>query len=487
MNWGQRGIATIVTFVLAGLLGPADFGTVMMAVGYVGLLRLFLEQGIGTAIVQRRDLEPRHLDAAFWMNVAWSLLLMAVALVSSEWWARANGLPRLASVIDVLALSLPIRGLTVVQEAGLQRELRFKTLAARSTVSALAGGAAGIGLALAGAGVWALVGQSLVGALASLCLLWSVSGWKPGVRFSREHARSLLRFSVVVFSGDLAVYLNRRADAVLIGFFLGPTVVGFYRLAARLVEMLLELTVRPVQAIALSRFSRVQDEPDELRAAVRSSIHVSAVMAVPALLAVAAASDYIMAAVGRAWLPAAPALRILCAAGIARALTMAAGPMLNAVARPSVRAIALWSTSLVHVPVFAGTASALRSAAATTQVVGMAAASTAVVLSVLAPINLLNIRRITGLSLGTIARTALPAFFAGAAAVVVIGLIAATDVLAGVPPLAALAVVGTLGALAASAVLVGLEPGIRQTLRGGRPALAPARVSRQRRAGLPRG
>ena len=70
MNWGQRGLATAFTFVLAAMLGPHDFGLMAMGLAFVALIQVVLEQGISTAIIQRDKLDDEHLDSAFWLNLA---------------------------------------------------------------------------------------------------------------------------------------------------------------------------------------------------------------------------------------------------------------------------------------------------------------------------------------------------------------------------------------------------------------------------------
>ena len=79
MNSGTRGIATAFTFLLAALLGPHDFGVVAVALVYVAFVRMLLEQGFMTAIIQREELDDEHLDSAFWLNLAWCLVLAAAS------------------------------------------------------------------------------------------------------------------------------------------------------------------------------------------------------------------------------------------------------------------------------------------------------------------------------------------------------------------------------------------------------------------------
>ena len=82
MNSGTRGIATAVTFLLAALLGPGDFGLVAVALIYIAFVRMLLEQGFITAIIQREQLDDEHLDSAFWLNVAWCLILAGASFLT---------------------------------------------------------------------------------------------------------------------------------------------------------------------------------------------------------------------------------------------------------------------------------------------------------------------------------------------------------------------------------------------------------------------
>src|SRR5262249_11455296 len=281
MNWGQQGVTLLVSIVLAAILGPRTYGIVALAIIYIAFVQLVLDQGISQTIVQKSDLDDDHLDSAFWLNLFWALLLVGATLAISPWWARANGTPELEPVIDVLSVALLIQALTVVQQAVLRRQMKFKRLALRSNVAALVGGVAAIILALEGAGIWSLVAQRLIAAGVALVLLWMVGGWVPRFRFSRPHARSLLGFSVQTFAGNVAVFVNRLVDALLIGLFFGPAAVGLYRLADRLIESLLQIGTYPVQLFALSHFARLQHQPGPLRRAVHSCVGLTALVTVP--------------------------------------------------------------------------------------------------------------------------------------------------------------------------------------------------------------
>ena len=126
-------MTTVLTFVLAGMLGPRAFGLIAMALVFVGFVEMLLQQGLMPAIVQRKELRAEHADTAFWCVCAAALVLTAVLAVAAPFWGALNGVPELTAVVWALAPLVPIQALVVVQEALLRRDLEFKSLALRGT------------------------------------------------------------------------------------------------------------------------------------------------------------------------------------------------------------------------------------------------------------------------------------------------------------------------------------------------------------------
>src|SRR4051794_22827201 len=190
LSWGAQGIAMISTFVLAWRLGPSAFSVVAMAALYVAFIQMFLEMGLGAALVQREDLEPEHCDSVFWLTLLMSLLLMGLSVALSGWWANVNNTPKLANVIIVLSAILPIQGLTVVQESLLKRQMNFKSLAIRTHIATLLGACTSVTLVLVfNWGVWALVAEDVLAATLELALLWRLGTWRPRMRVSIRHLK----------------------------------------------------------------------------------------------------------------------------------------------------------------------------------------------------------------------------------------------------------------------------------------------------------
>jgi PST family polysaccharide transporter len=378
-----------------------------------------------------------------------------------------NDTPELAPVIRVLSILVLVIGLNIIQQAVMQRRMEFRKLALRSNVAALVGGVAGVALAIEGAGIWALVTQQIATDTTALVLIWIVSPWRPRWRFSRRHAMDLLGFSLDVFGANVGGFVGRRADVLLMGIFFGPAVVGLYRLADRLVDTVIELTTRPIVLVSLPLFSRLQDDRDGLRDAVRSCLRATIVVIVPSMLVVVACSPYLVAAIGPEWEPASQALQLLALAGIVKGIVYFAGPLLFATGRPRLRAGVLWAFALFGVVTVAAIGMILSSASQHDQLLGMSATRALGYALVVLPVNLLIILRLADLPLREVLPSLPLPLAAGLGAVggvEAISAIGVTDSMAALPALI-VAVAAAFGASLAVVLIAMLAGGPERRAR----------------------
>lgn len=374
MEGGRQLLNLCIAFVLAAMLGPEPYGLVAIAMVFIMFIDLIQRQGMAAALIQHKELTEQHKDTAFWLLMAVSTALLVVAVAGAGWWAGVNDVPELKMVIVGLSPAIPLHGLSLVQDALLRRDLEFKTLAVRSLSAVVSGGVAGIAAALAGWGVWALVVQQVTQALVAAVVLWSVSSWRPGIDIDRRAARDLLSFSTGSFLGSLATFANNQADALLIGLFFGPYVVGIYRLGLRLVETLVSAVLRPVQAIALPELSPHQDDLAEIsRRAVRL-MRLGAVVALPALGLLAGIAAPAVELLGGEWSAAAPVVSVLCIVGAARVFVFVDGPLLQAKGRPFLQAAFTAVAAVISVASFVAAGLLLQDVAPADQALGIAIA-----------------------------------------------------------------------------------------------------------------
>jgi O-antigen/teichoic acid export membrane protein len=310
-------LTLLIGIVLMRLLEVADFGAVAIAFAFIQFAAPLRELGFGAAIVQRADLDDRHLASVFWLNVWTGIGLALLTFALAKYLALYFKVPVLRPILWWFAADFIIGSLAVTQTAILTRTLRFKELALREMASIIVGGGVGIGMAFSGFGVWALVGQLLAGSAAGVVLLWSVSQWRPSFTFSRDRLGEMTSFGLNVVGFEMVNYLSRNVDKLLIGKVLGDKQLGYYSAAYRFVLFPLTNVAAVVSRVAFPVFSRSQDDLDRLRTAYLSVTQAVALVCFPILLLAAVmAPEIVPLVVGPKWNPSVPVLQLLSIAGL---------------------------------------------------------------------------------------------------------------------------------------------------------------------------
>jgi O-antigen/teichoic acid export membrane protein len=306
MGYGKAAFAIlqlVVLGVLARLVTPAEFGVVSAALVVIGVSAIVSQLGLGPAIVQRPQLESRHLDTAFTASLILGLSLGALIWATAPLAADFLHLDGVTPVLRALAWVFPLNGLGTVSSSLLSRELRFSWLANLDVITYGIGyGVVGIVTALLGWGVWALVagqvGQSLVRAA---ILLWK-NPPSPRLTIDRAAWNDLVYFGGGFTIAKLANYVALYGDNVVTGRFLGAEALGFYGRAYSLMSAPAYAFGSVLDAVLFPAMARVQDDATRLAAAYRRGVALIAIVVLaPSATIILLAPEVIRVMLGERW------------------------------------------------------------------------------------------------------------------------------------------------------------------------------------------
>ncbi len=416
--WGSRLVSTVVFLLLARLLEPRQFGVVALAAVFTAFLEVLVNMGFADALVQRADLDDDHLQTAWWTSIGAATVIALATVAGAGPLGQLTGEPRIVPVVRALALGFLLAAANTVPNALLRRRLRFRAIAVRFTVANLLSGAFAIALALAGAGVWALVAKSLVQTGIGLVLSLANARWRPRLRFSRERLRDLLPFGAKATGINVLQFTGRHTDDLLIGSFIGVTALGFYSVAYQLLIIILTVVTSTIDLVALPTFARLQDDRPRMARGYLTAVRMSSLLGFLVFAATAAlAPELVRTLFGTKWRRSVPVMQILALSAFLAPSISFAGTVLKAAGRPGLKlltavaqAVATVVGFVVVVVVFDG------------GIVAVAAVFTAETF-LLAPLELWALRQVIDLPTGALAGSYVgPALGAVAFAAVVAGL-----------------------------------------------------------------
>jgi len=447
------GVAAIsfVTFViLARLLEPQDFGVVALATVFVFFCNLLTGHTFADAIVQRRDLDPSHLDTAFWSTLGVALVLMAGCLAAADLAADLLGEPGLADVLKWLSLVIPLSAVSSVQLALFRRDMRFDAIARRTLAGRGLGAGVGIAMAVAGYGIWSLVAQQLVGQLATTIALM-IGPWRPRWRFSQARFREMWGFGFYVSSAQIVTGAGEQALILVIGALFGSTTLGYFAVAWRTVQLIKSLVSSAVYHVGLSAFSRLQHDTVAVSGAFLKATRISCLAGFPVAIGIAlVAEPFILAAFDAKWHASVPLLSVLALELVAASYGMFLSALYRAMNRPG------WSLAMSLVYTLAGLAGVLAAAPYGIQAVVAVWVGRALLLM---PFHVVLVARLLSRPVAWVSGPAVAPLVAAAcmaAGVALVHLALPRDL----PPLAVLCILGSMGSAIYVAAIRLLFPGL---------------------------
>jgi PST family polysaccharide transporter len=311
-----------IDVLLRRLLTREDFGLVAMATVIQGFLGVITDLGLTAALIQRKNLEVAHNDAAFWSSLGMGVCLFLLSCALAPAIALTYGEPRVTPVVMFSAVTLLLGPFWSTHASLLRRELRFKALASIETARAITSGVVSVVGAAWGLGHWAIVAGPISSHLVAV-VAYSVAdkSWKPGLRATRRHARELFSFSLYMAGSAALNYTGSNVDNFLVGRSLGAAALGTYVLAYQMMTFPFTRISALFSQVLYPAFATVQDKLDEMRPMYLKASRSLALINFPVLAWMAVAAPEIVGVIyGQRWVAAVPVLQILCIAGALRSV-----------------------------------------------------------------------------------------------------------------------------------------------------------------------
>lgn len=310
---GAQGVTFIVSIVLARLLDPTVYGTVALVTIFTTIMQVFVDSGMGNALIQKKDADDLDFSSVFYFNMAMCSVLYLIMFFAAPFIASFYRMPELTAIVRVLSFVVVISGVKNVQQAYVSRHLMFK----RFFFSTLGGtiGAAVIGIAMAylGFGVWALVAQMLFNAAVDTTILWITVKWRPKKMFSFQRLKSLFSYGWKLLASSLIDTVYNDLRQLIIGKKYSSVDLAYYNQGKKFPQLIVTNINTSIDSVLLPTMSKAQDDMAAVRSMTRRAIKTSTFLMMPAMIGLAVCAEPLVQLIlTEKWLPCVLFLRIFC-------------------------------------------------------------------------------------------------------------------------------------------------------------------------------
>ncbi|MDK7031540.1 MULTISPECIES: MOP flippase family protein [Klebsiella] len=333
------GVQLLNIVVLARLIPPSEYGLMAMALVVTNFATLVRDLGTSAAIIQRKDLSNRTINAIFWLNVSMGLGIGVMIVILSPLISFLFHEKKLISVLCLLAISFPLASSSSSHLALLERESKFRSIAFIEITSSATAVSFAIMLAYLNWGVYSLVGQAISLSAMSTIQLWKKSKWRPDLKkiFDWNEIKSLIGFSGNLTLFNFINYFSRNADSMIIGHYMSSAILGAYSLAYRVMLFPIQNLTFVITRALFPVFSSYQDDNVKLKHAYLNIIYYILLLVLPLMIGLMALNKpFVKLVFGDRWHETALILAWLAPTGIIQAVLSTSGTIFMAKAKTNI-------------------------------------------------------------------------------------------------------------------------------------------------------
>lgn len=310
---GAQLVTFIVSIILARIIDPNVYGTIALMTVFITLVQVFVDSGLGTALVQKKDSDDLDFSSVFWANIILCLLLYGVLFFCAPLIASFYNDPEITGMLRVLSLVVVVSGVKNIQQAYISKHLLFKRFFFATLGGTICAAAVGIYLALNEAGAWALIVQNIINISIDTLIVWITVKWRPKFCFSFSRLKRLYSFGWKLLVSALLDTIYGKLRELLIGKVYTSSDLAYYNRGQKFPDLIVSNINTSINSVMLPVMSAEQDKLDQVRLITRRAIQVSFYCLTPLLIGLFFTADNLIAVLlGENWAECVPYLRIFC-------------------------------------------------------------------------------------------------------------------------------------------------------------------------------
>lgn len=310
---GAQLVTFIVSIILARLLAPEDYGTIALVTVFTTILQVFVDSGLGTALIQKKIADDLDFSSVFYFNFVVCIILYIGMFLAAPLIAGFYNDSTLVPIIRVISITILISGIKGIQQSYVSKNMLFKRFFFATLGGTVISAIIGVVLAYAGFGVWAIVAQQLSNTAIDTLILWLTVKWRPKKMFSWERLKCLLSFGWKLLAASLLDTIYNNLRNLIIGKFYSASDLAYYNQGDKFPKLIVTNINNSIDSVLLPTLSSSQSQQERMKNMTRRAIKTSTYVMAPLMMGLAfCATPIVQLVLTEKWLPCVPYLQIFC-------------------------------------------------------------------------------------------------------------------------------------------------------------------------------
>ncbi len=314
---GSGLISFLVTIILARILGPYEFGLLEIIIVFTTISTVFIDSGFSQAIIRDNNPSQKDLSSVFFLQIAIAIIIYILLFYLAPPIAHFFDANELIPLTRFVFLTLIFDSFSLVQNANLNRQLKFKPFALASIIAILLSGAIAVVMAFNNFGVWALTSNFVLTSLLRSVLLWLQVKWRPSFQISSKSIQKYFKFGVNLLIQGLIDKVVSNLESILIGRVYSKQSLGYFAQSRKFNAFLSQPTTNVVQKVTYPSLAKIADQPERLKEGYRRVIGITMFCIAPLMIfTIVSSENFITVVFGEKWLKSSEYLRLWAIWGV---------------------------------------------------------------------------------------------------------------------------------------------------------------------------
>lgn len=269
------GVVEIVSFsIMSRLLTKEDFGYYAAITAITAIFASFSETGIGSAIVQQKELTKRYVNNAFTLSLIFGSSISLLLLILADPLSRSVADESMKNPLMMMSITLLLNCLSSVNTSIIHRRMQFLLLGFIRLIALVATTCLAIGLAYKGFGYYAILTKAILSSIITYFLSLFCCKTHFGIALDGQTFKKIFSFSGWLMASVVFRNLAHQIDRLLMPRLLSITALGAYNRPKDFVGQMSDKLCGIFDKALFPVLSGIQDNRPALSSAFYRSMYV---------------------------------------------------------------------------------------------------------------------------------------------------------------------------------------------------------------------